>query len=279
LNFLRNNDKLKRLEIQFNCFLQTNNLSFLSELIDIQSFNFDFNSIYFSTELEESIRKNLRLGNRLEYFFAYCILQSKDYDILAKNIQVVKDKITVGELDFIIHDNLNDHILHVEIANKFYLLDANIEGNYEQWIGPNRNDCLLKKIEKLKTKQFPLLHHNRTTEILSNLEINNKGINQQLLFKTQLFVPLENYSERKEERNIKGFYIAKLRFLKEDFKKNEYFIPEKQDWQVAPEYGEHWFSFNDALASINMFLAEKKSPLVWLKNEKGNFEKFFIIWW
>jgi hypothetical protein len=48
----------------------------------------------------------------------------------------------------------------MELAYKFYLFDPSISSEpINNWIGPNRNDSLQEKLEKLKTKQFPLLYH------------------------------------------------------------------------------------------------------------------------
>lgn len=279
MTFLKNNDSLKRLEIQFNGFLNTQNLAFLKDLISIETFSFDYNSIKFSKELSASIKTNLRLGNRLEYFFAFCILQSNNFEMLAKNIQIIEDKITIGELDFIVLDIKKNKVIHLEIANKFYLFDSNIKGKNKQWIGPNRNDSLLQKIDKLQAKQFPLLYHQKTKEIVSRLNIETTNISQKLLFNTQLFVPIESYKERKNEQNVDGFYLSKEKFEDEIFKHNLYFIPEKQDWQVSPKYCENWFTYAEIQASVNMYLAENKSPLVWLKKPDNSFQKCFIVWW
>ncbi|WP_415859547.1 DUF1853 family protein [Aureibaculum sp. 2210JD6-5] len=108
--------------------------------------------------------------------------------ILTENIQVQHDKRTVGELDCIlIKDNTP---IHLEIIYKFYLYDNSVgSSEIEHWIGPNRNDTLLKKLTKLKEKQLPLLYSEHTKPILDDFNLNPKIINQLVYFKAQLFTP------------------------------------------------------------------------------------------
>jgi hypothetical protein len=40
---------------------------------------------------------------------------------LYENIQVIEDKKTIGEIDFIIEDKNTKQVIHMELAYKFYL--------------------------------------------------------------------------------------------------------------------------------------------------------------
>lgn len=279
MTFLKNIDPSHRLAIQYKAFLSTKNLSFLETTIDIPSFNKVF-ILSKESDLENlQVKSNLRLGNRLEYFLSFALESSEDFEILAKNIQIVENKITLGELDYIIEDKTSETIFHLELANKFYLYDPNIKTEINCWIGPNRNDSLIRKITKLKNKQFPLLHHKQTVSQLTDLGIDVSMLSQKLLFKTQLFLPKTMYLEQKENDNIEGFYISKEDFLNKEYQGSLFFVPEKQDWQVHPQYCVNWFSYQTIQANVHLFLNENKSPLVWMQTPKGMFQKFFIVWW
>ena len=66
-----------------------------------------------------------------------------------KNYQIQNKKTTVGELDFILQKNHSP--IHLEVIYKFYLYDDTFgNSEIEHWIGPNRNDNLVKKLTKLK---------------------------------------------------------------------------------------------------------------------------------
>ena len=140
--------------------------------------------------LDDSIVfKNQRLGKLVEEFVFYQLKQQNSIKWICDNLQIQCGKQTIGEIDTLYY--WNNSIIHLEIAYKFYLYDT--LGNYNRplayWIGPNRKDSLLYKLEKLKSKQFPLLHNELTKPHLEAYNINPKNVTQQLCFKAQLFLP------------------------------------------------------------------------------------------
>ncbi|MEO8774087.1 MAG: DUF1853 family protein, partial [Gelidibacter sp.] len=137
----------------------------------------------------EKVPRHLRLGKLVERFVSHQLIADTTRHILAENVQIQEGKRTIGELDVIFM--ATDGPIHLEIIYKFYLYDPN-EGSNElsRWIGPNRKDCLLQKLDKLKIKQLPLLYHPLTQSMLNDMEIKVHEITQQVLFKAQLFLPL-----------------------------------------------------------------------------------------
>ncbi|EZH74124.1 hypothetical protein ATO12_14720 [Aquimarina atlantica] len=231
---------------------------------------------------EINIRDNEVLGKRIEFFFEYCITNTDRYEIIAKNIQVYQDKITIGELDFLVQDHSGNKTLHIEVVYKFYLYDPLLEGELQQWIGPNRKDTLLQKIEKLKTKQLPLLYREETLSILENLHIDPKSIHQCVCYMANLFVPL---SMKKElfpivnNQSIIGFWISLKDFTSEQYGSSLFNIPKKKDWVTDPKYGDTWFSFTVIKEQVQLALSQKKSPLLWMKSNEDSYKRFFVVWW
>ena len=140
---------------------------------------FGLKQIEFTTEREtvfnESIPENLRLGKRVERFVSSELQENKDIEVLVENVQVQNEKITVGEIDCILKQGNTN--IHLEIIYKFYLFDERVgTTEIEHWIGPNRNDDLLKKLTKLKEKQLPLLYNPLTKPLLDsiNLKVNEE---------------------------------------------------------------------------------------------------------
>ena len=73
--------------------------------------------------------------------------------MLYENVQIIEDKKTIGEIDFIIENITTKQLIHMELAYKFYLFDPTISSEtVNNWIGPNRNDSLKEKLEKLASK-------------------------------------------------------------------------------------------------------------------------------
>ncbi len=103
--------------------------------------------------------KTGRLGLRFESFIAYWLSISPNYELLAKNIQIIealkKGCHTHGELDFIIRNIHTNKVIHLEVAVKFYLGTEPYDDPF-RWFGTNTNDQLGKKVEHLKKHQTQL---------------------------------------------------------------------------------------------------------------------------
>mgnify|MGYP000011715423 CR=1 FL=1 len=220
MNFLKDIHSKRRLFLQLESYQNTAHLELTNSLVDKSGFELE-NIFIENIDLSKvEIANNLRLGNRLELFFEFLINQANRNKIIAKNIQIVDNKITIGELDFIIEDLHSKTIKHIEIATKFYLYDENLK----EWIGPNRNDSLLAKCKKLKEKQFPLLCHPRTKEILHDRRLDFGKVEQSIHFKALLFVPLGldvKTLATDIESNVQGLYITKSQFLEQKNGKTE----------------------------------------------------------
>ena len=227
----------------------------------------------------ESIPTKLRLG----IFVEQCIFQSlenkQNMQVLAKNIQIIENTITLGEIDCIIHQN--EENIHLEIAYKFYLFEPKrSQTELNCWIGPNKKDSLAEKIQKIKKKQFPLLFHRQTAERLSELGISIEYFQQKVCFKAQLFVPYLFKKEIYQSINpecIQGYYYTE-RQLKE-LKDQTFFIPQKLEWAVIPHQHVEWMNFDLFTNEITSQLQNERSPMFWSKDKKGNLSKSFAVWW
>lgn len=227
------------------------------------------------------IKENLMLGKRVELFFKKYVDLLSDYTMLIENLQIIDDKITIGEIDFILEKNGQKY--HIELSYKFYLYDPSIGGDeIANWIGPNRNDSLAKKLEKLNKKQFPLLK-NPTTELkLKTLNINSKKCKQKVCYLGQLFIPKENSKHRFQEINtqaIQGYYQNFSAFSSKADKDAMYFVPDKKNWLCIPTKKEEWISLEKAKQIIEVQIVQKKSPMVWIKDKEEKLTKEFITWW
>ena len=282
MQFLKQENTNKRLYLQLKGFTEDTYLDVVGEMIGLE--NFKLPKISFSEKEMEHFEmpKRLRLGNRLERFFAYIIQQSESYELVVENIQVFEDKQTLGELDFILYDKVLAQHIHIELGGKLYLYDTKKEEELARWNGPNRRDSLLQKTAKLQQKQFPLLYNATSKMIFDLLQIDIESIQQQVCLKARLFVPkqlFQNEFKYVSVSNIKGYYINLVDFTLVDYGAYKFFLPEKQDWIVAPNHGEVWLSYAEILPLVSSFLQKKMSPLLWLKKSDTEFETFFITWW
>ncbi len=94
------------------------------------------------------------LGTYFEQLFSFAVLQFSQLTILAEHEQVYDDKRTLGEVDLVAKD-MTGKIWLFEVALKFYLERPDLAPN--DWIGPNKNDSLLKKTTHARTHQLKIL--------------------------------------------------------------------------------------------------------------------------
>lgn len=267
--------KTKDIQKRYDGFLQTSCLWNGNAIFDLQHFNIPLKSSKFNSNINEK----LRLGKYIERFVSFELAQHSSIKIISENIQIQKEKITLGELDCII---LKEGIpIHLEIIYKFYLYDDSV-GNSEidHFIGPNRKDSLVEKLTKLKEKQLPLLYATECEAYLKKVQLSSEKIEQQVYFKAQLFVPLLKKDIQLSKINnncIVGFY-SNLKEL-EQFSESKFYIPTKKDWLVLPHEKVNWSSFNEFKQETTAILEREFSPLCWLKKQNGEIEKFFLVWW
>ena len=273
-------DKTEKESLQYKGFLNTEEL--LLDGLSIEIPNFDMGANKVSNSELVPIPKNIVLGKRIEYLFQSYINGAKNYELIAKNIQIIKDKITIGELDFIVKDKVEDRLIHVELVYKFYLL-VGVEKSLDCWVGPNRNDSLVKRIEKLTSKQFPLLKSETTKSVLHELGVNTDDIEQEICFLGNLFVPhhLKNVAITTVNQNcVKGWWVNLDGFVNLKLEQFKFAIPDKQDWILSPcQSGSEWLSFEEFSIEIELFHNRKRSPLCWLSFGDELYECFFVVWW
>jgi hypothetical protein len=262
------NQKTKDIQKRYDGFLQTSCLWKKDAVFDLQHFDLP----YKSSKININIDEKLRLGKYIERFVSFELSQNPSVEIISENIQIQKEKITLGELDCIILKDKKP--IHLEIIYKFYVYDATIGATeIEHFIGPNRKDSLLEKLTKLKEKQLPLLYSNECEQYLNSIHLTSKNIEQQVYFKAQLFIPFSKINKD----CIVGYYINKMELSQ--FFDCKFHIPNKKDWLVMPHEKINWHSFKQFTESSNKYLERQFSPLCWFKKPNGEIGKFFLVWW
>lgn len=257
--------------------LWTNQQNFLFQQYLLPSINFSFEKSSLP-----SIPPKIPLGKRVEHFFHYLIHFFSEEEILAHNQQVKSGKITIGEFDFLLKNKVSQQITHVELVYKFYVYDPIFQNEKERWIGPNRKDSLIQKLNKLEEKQFPLLQKAETQSLLIEKGINPFKIEQKICFKAFLFLPKHFLKQKIPIINndcITGYWLHFAEFLSEEYLSQQFYAPEKQDWPVTPHENVEWTSFSEIKEQVILLFQNKKSPLIWMKTSAMQFERFFVVWW
>lgn len=230
-------------------------------------------------QFDQLIGQNLRLGKLVERFVSQELSQHENIQILEENIQIQKEKLTLGELDCLLLQDENP--IHLEVIYKFYLYAPKVgETSLSHWIGPNRRDSLVLKLNKLKERQLPLLYHKQTFDILNKHGLNAANIEQRVCFKAQLFVPADETAIDYQQLNpncTAGKYLYFDALIR--YENCKFYIPRKHDWLVRPHAQKPWLSFLDAREILEGFMLQESAPLVWVKHPNGLIEKLFVCWW
>lgn len=265
----------KQIQKRYEGFLQTPSLWFKNSVASLQQFEISSKI----TKFTERINENQRLGKYIERFVSFQIQQKQNCTIIAENIQIQHDKITLGEIDCLFLKNRKP--IHLEIVYKFYVYDPSLgTDEISCFIGPNRKDSLIEKLNKLTKKQLPLLYFNETKNYLKKHDLTAEKFTQEVYFKAQLFVPYASKELKLTKLNsscISGFYINTSELA--TLNACKFYIPCKKDWLIVPHKNVTWLNITDFELKAFKFLDKFNSPLCWIKFKNGELKKFFLVWW
>ncbi|MGB5647944.1 MAG: DUF1853 family protein [Muriicola sp.] len=243
---------------------------------------FAFPEIDYTVLKGVTLPATMRLGHKIEHIFLNCLEGQTTYQLLAHSMVVRKENRTLGEIDFLLKDNRDQQLVHMELTFKFYLLNNRLEEPIDQLIGPNRKDNLVAKLEKLRNLQFRLPFLAEGKEQLKLYTRNTEEIKQEVCFKAQIFTPYQQNPTRLYPVNnhcVVGFWLPFEAFEGAGFKTQEYYVPTKDEWILSPDNTKFWMSHCKVLLALNIHMLQKRSVMVWMKKGESVYEKFFVVWW
>ncbi|PIE87307.1 MAG: hypothetical protein CSA03_00960 [Bacteroidetes bacterium] len=273
---------MKSKQLNSKGFFDTQPISSESLLTGILCFNWQLDDFPVMSDEELNISERLMQGKRAERYFSEWLKRSEAYELMAENIQIIDDKQTLGEFDFIVKRLQDGQLIHVELVHKYYLFDPEAKGTeFEHWIGPNRGDQLDFKLDKLRSHQFPLLQTQPARKRLAELGLNVDEMEQQLLFLANLFVPTEGEAvfEKVNPNGVEGTWMRLVEWQDKADSDDLFSIPEKKDWFSRNLATTEWYPKKIAQQKIKELHEQKRSPLVYAKNEFGEQRRDFIVWW
>lgn len=96
-----------------------------------------------------------KLGHLYEDALEFLLRHSDGLELLGKSIQIFSDeRITLGELDYLLNDVTTGEFVHLELAVKFYLV--RYDDGVPSFPGPDPRDNWLNKLERLRQHQLKL---------------------------------------------------------------------------------------------------------------------------
>jgi len=162
-----------------------------------------------------------------------------------RNLQVNHPKThqTLGEADFIAFEQYPEHLLHCELAVKFYLgypVTSSNKGTKTQnlWLGPNCIDRLDLKLSQMSEKQLQLLHKPEAQKALP-IGWQTLPVESQIILRGQLFYPAHTEDFTPEEitlsqDHLKGYWYYPKDLLASIRETEEVVILEKANWLCTP---------------------------------------------
>lgn len=172
-----------------------------------------------------------KLGIYFEQLIHFWLNIHPDYEVIHNNLILSADKLTLGEMDFVIKD-ATGRVIHLEVAVKFFLQINNQQQSH--WLGPNLKDRLDLKVNKLLSQQIELSNKALAKTELQKLDI---AIDEHwVLLKGRLFkhdkhltadcawLSLEDFS-RYQNNDSRWVILDKSYWLSEIANINECFLP------------------------------------------------------
>ncbi len=205
------------------------------------------------------------LGRRFEEILCFYFNNHPDWKLLAQNITIKDNGITLGEIDFLLFQKSTGKYIHLESAVKFYLWDK------EAWYGPQRKDRLDSKVDKLINKQTLWCNTIQGTQQLKSMGLNAAEFERAIHCKGNLFIHKhQNMSELDWT-----FINKKISLLNWQTPANnlsdEYGVLKKHQWlNPLPPKSDY-----DVMSPINIIL--KRPEMVFPLNSTHNNDRLFLV--
>lgn len=131
--------------------------------------------------------KSPRLGIYYEQLWRFVFEHHPGFELLAHDQQVQHQGKTLGAMDFLVR--YRNQIFHIETAIKFYLAQQR-SPQPEQWLGPNCNDRLHTKLQRMTNHQLALSKHPAAQKWLQSLNVIPTSIHTRQIIQGFLFEPV-----------------------------------------------------------------------------------------
>lgn len=211
-------------------------------------------------QLEQAVAacKSHFLGSYFETLFSFAIRHLSSLKILDEHFQIEGNGKTLGEVDILV-ETPSGELHQFEIAIKFYLQRPDLHPH--DWIGPNKNDSLLKKVTRAREHQLSIL---QTTEGSLAIESIAKGrvVKSSLLIFGRLYMALDNpqsIARWLQQRTMGGWiHVSDFVHLIAYFK--HYSVLKKPHWLAAPNLTRNtpFFSFEYPYNLVSEFLLDSR---------------------
>ncbi|WP_211084999.1 DUF1853 family protein [Marinomonas profundi] len=198
------------------------------------------------------------LGSYFETLFSFAIVHLSHLKMHREHFQIESKGKTLGEVDMLV-ETPDGQLHQFEIAIKFYLERPDLFPH--DWIGPNKNDSLLKKVTRAREHQLGILQTEEGYAAIDALA-NGREVETNLLIFGRLYCALKNAADVRSwlagEACGGWIRVSDLALLKADF---SYFqLLDKPHWLAAPDINANFsfFSLQSAYNPVGLFLRDDR---------------------
>jgi len=204
-------------------------------------------------------RNSKLIGKRFEHLVEYWLAHNPQVDLLASNLQAPPRGQTLGEFDFIYFDKKLGKHVHLEVAGKFYLWNGK-NLSFSDFVSPNKNETLARKINSLLTKQIRLSQIKEGARTLNSLGVT--AVKTAACFKGYVFYPYDfgGALEIFPRGHSRGFWteIKDIEKLDGEFWK----IVERKNWISPLCCAEEYSTYEEMITRVRKYFEENDYPLL-----------------
>lgn len=209
------------------------------------------------------------LGSYFETLFSFAIENLSSLKVVFEHFQIEHFQIegkgkTLGEVDMLV-ETPEGELHQFEIAIKFYLERPDLYPH--DWIGPNKNDSLLKKVTRAREHQLCILQTEDGSAAIEHVT-KNREIKSDLLIFGRLYSALKNQQDITSwlAQNERGGWIRESDFILLIRYFSDFCVLEKPHWMAFSEKNNKFVSLSpqSAYNLVSKFLHDNRPIHVFL---------------
>jgi hypothetical protein len=181
-----------------------------------------------------------------------------------EHFQIESKGKTLGEVDMLV-ETPEGELHQFEIAIKFYLERPDLYPH--DWIGPNKNDSLLKKVTRAREHQLSILQTEDGSAAIGHIT-KNREIKSDLLIFGRLYSALNNQQDIALwlTQNERGGWIRESDFMLLMTNFSHFYVLDKPHWMSFPSMNDKFILFSPESARhlVGEFLKDDRPKHVFL---------------
>lgn len=185
------------------------------------------------------LKNHHRLGVHFEDLFELHLKTFPQISNLKSHIQIIENKKTLGEADFLVCKD--GAWQHIEVAIKFYLR-AGSSGQMSDYLGPSLTDSLDRKITHIENSQLKLLESEPAKRTLQRLGVDSPVESYAQIFGWLFYHVSDNQSNIPDNihpQHPRGRWLCfnELAGFLDDYPETiRFLIPSRSEWLISPSH-------------------------------------------